>query len=140
MAGFFARLFSPALRELQQKNRVLADEVDFWCDRYHDERKARVEAESKLEQETKTNRTREDLLLNAALHAAGSDGIPIRDVLETPDTSDTDELPPGVPEDDDVLRDRAQQIAEQKFQDPTEDQVEEIYEDMKKNPAYWLSN
>lgn len=147
MAGILARFLNSEIARLAAERDALEEDADFWQDRYTEERKLRKDAESTLRAEIDRNKTREDLLLNEALRAAGCNSVPSHEVLKTSDgaVDELDEvpeqLPPGMPNEDEILRSRARLYAEQRHgENPTDEQVEVIYAEMDKDRDHWLSN
>ncbi len=134
MRKLLARLFSPELSQLNADLAIANSKADFW------EAFAR-DLEAKLELERKANRAREDLLLNAALHGHGFDGVPTREaVIEAIENGpqDTTGLDPDILK---VLEERAVEMAEAEFgENPTDDQIAYCLDQMKKNPEYYASN
>lgn len=141
MAGFLARLFEPKIVKLEAEAARLreqlkdADEAHkFWYERC-------VDLEAQLKAETATNRTREDLLVNAALRSNGAEGVPIREKLaksgvESPESE--------APIDDatlKILEARAEEMAKAEYgENVTDELIAQVLKHLKTNPEYYASN
>jgi hypothetical protein len=129
--GFLSRLISPEINRLTLERDWFQAQYDQTYDELSD-------AKKELKAEINRNRRREDAFLNVIVQAATTKNLPKRqpdDEQPTPSTEPTLSQAQEI-----LLRDRARQLVEQKFETVTPEEVERVFQIMKTDAEEWLKD
>lgn len=130
-------LFASQIALLEGKLEIAEIQIEFFQGQAKEERAARFKAEKKFDDELERNRTREDLYHAQSLANAGVNSLPSRFEPDNQEETDTKILSE---QEESLLRQRARDYCQAASSIVTNQEIENTFELMKKNPEKWLSN
>lgn len=154
MKQFLKRFFAHNLLLAETQRNIAREDRDYWHKAAVDYAAAKLELEKRLQDERDRNRHREQQLLNSILFVVKAPTVSLSSELNETDANDSPKLAnseledfldslPGNQlsrEEKSLLYQRAAEIAPQKFDVVTGDNILECYNVMLLNAAHYLQN